>query len=305
MTDNSTGDETTTTGTGLGMSGIISINGYSITLTRGSTGESVYELLRDACEIAGAVISTPDSGAFSIDSLKYGANADLKIEFSSIAFGKALGFFEDEDANSTSDAIIESVGTDALIELSTTDPSQFDSQATYSTDGNHITVSNVGGFELSFLAEAGYETDTDNGVDGVITFNVTDVGSLTLHIGANKNQNMDVRIAAVTTEFMYIDDLDVTRIDGPDDALGLLDTALSYVTAVRSQLGAYSNRLEHTTKSLDATEENMTSAISRIEDADMATTMVEYTKLNVLEQAGTSALAQANELPQLALQLLQ
>ena len=89
------------------------------------------------------------------------------------------------------------------------------------------------------------------------------------------------------------------------DAMDALGDALSYVTSVRSQLGAYENRLDHTTKSLDATEENMTSAISRIEDADMATTMVEYTKLNVLEQAGVSALAQANELPQLALQLLQ
>ena len=84
-----------------------------------------------------------------------------------------------------------------------------------------------------------------------------------------------------------------------------LESALGYVTTVRSQLGAYENRLEHTTKSLDATEENMTYAISRVEDADMATTMVEYTKFNVLEQAGVSALAQANELPQLALQLLQ
>jgi flagellin len=63
--------------------------------------------------------------------------------------------------------------------------------------------------------------------------------------------------------------------------------------------------LEHTVSSLDQTEENMTSAISRIEDVDMAEEMVEYTKQNVLAQAGTSALSQANEMPQMALQLLQ
>ena len=153
--------------------------------------------------------------------------------------------------------------------------------------------------------ETGEIEEIDLGYVGEINFNVTDIGSMTLHVGANQNQNMEVRIAAVTTEFMYIDDLNVTRKNGPEDALDSLDVALNYVTAVRSQLGAYENRLEHTTKSLDTTEENMTSAISRVEDADMATTMVEYTKLNVLEQAGTSALAQANELPQLALQLLQ
>ena len=128
---------------------------------------------------------------------------------------------------------------------------------------------------------------------------------MALQVGANEGQQMKVRIAAVTTQFMYIDDVDVTRAKGPEDAMDALGDALSYVTSVRSQLGAYENRLDHTTKSLDATVENMTSAISRIEDADMATTMVEYTKLNVLEQAGVSALAQANELPQLALQLLQ
>jgi flagellin len=218
----------------------------------------------------------------------------LKIEFSSKEFALALGFPEDQIKEG---AIIQNVGDDAVVELDKTSPSMFGPQATTGYDGNHITVTDVDGFELSFLAEASYV--------GEIEFNVTDIGSMTLHVGANKNQNMEVRIAAVTTEFMYIDDLSVTRVNGPEDALDSLDSALNYVTSVRSQLGAYENRLEHTTKSLDTTEENMTSAISRIEDADMATTMVEYTKLNVLEQAGTSALAQANELPQLALQLLQ
>ena len=162
---------------------------------------------------------------------------------------------------------------------------------------------------MSFMLNDGFaegQLDADgNKMDGQITFNVTDIGSMALQIGANEGQQMKVRIAAVTTQFMYIDDVDVTRRNGPEDAMDRLDDALSYVTGVRSQLGAYENRLDHTTKSLDTTEENMTSAISRIEDADMATTMVEYTKLNVLEQAGVSALAQANELPQLALQLLQ
>ena len=185
----------------------------------------------------------------------------------------------------------------------------FGDQATYKADGNHVTVTDVNGFEFSFLLEEGFDalsdTTSDAGQEGVINFNVTDIGSMTFHVGANKNQNMEVRISAVTTEFMYIDDLNVIRVNGAEDALSSLDEALSYVTSVRSQLGAYENRLDHTTKSLDTTEENMTAAISRIEDADMATTMVEYTKLNVLEQAGTSALAQANELPQLALQLLQ
>ncbi len=297
--------------TELEVSGELFINGYGITLDEGMSREAVYEALRDAAEKGYATISD-DGDTFSIYSSEYGSEAELTLEFSSTEFAAALGF---DDATETDDgAIIEVVGEDADVTLSTTDPSMFGTQATASYDGNHITVTDVNGFELSFLAEAGFDattdtesttTDTESTTPGQITFNVTDIGSMTLHVGANKNQNMEVRIAAVTTEYMYIDDLDVTRVDGPEDALEALDDALNYVTSVRSQLGAYENRLDHTTKSLDTTEENMTSAISRIEDADMATTMVEYTKLNVLEQAGTSALAQANELPQLALQLLQ
>jgi flagellin len=281
------------TATALSMAGTMNINGYGVEFTEGMSREAVYEAMRDACEKGSATISDPDDN-IAIYSLKYGAKADLKIEFSSKEFAVALGFPEDQI---TEGAIIQNVGDDAVVELKKESPSMFGPQATTGYDGNHITVTDVDGFELSFLAEAGYV--------GEIEFNVTDIGSMTLHVGANKNQNMEVRIAAVTTEFMYIDDLSVTRVNGPEDALDSLDTALNYVTSVRSQLGAYENRLEHTTKSLDTTEENMTSAISRVEDADMATTMVEYTKLNVLEQAGTSALAQANELPQLALQLLQ
>ena len=305
---------TSESGRGLGMSGTITINGHGVELTQGTSGEGVYELLRNICEEAGAIISNPGDGtAFSIQSYKFGAHANLKIEFSSMDFARVLGFDTSDtklfpDANTP---VIEKVGKDpeiTLVKKGTGDSkSLFGAQATASADGNHITITDVGGFELSFLAEAGFDSETDTADDnkGKITFNVTDIGSMTLHVGANKNQNMEVRIAAVTTQFMYIDDLNVTRVNGPEDAMNSLDVALSYVTSVRSQLGAYENRLDHTTKSLDTTGENMTSAISRVEDADMATTMVEYTKLNVLEQAGTSALAQANELPQLALQLLQ
>ncbi len=278
-------------------SGVITINGYGIELSAGMSRETVYGMLRDACEKGAASISD-DEEPFTISSLKYGANAELKIDFSSVAFAEALGFSAEETDDG---ATISTTGVDAKVKLYKEDDEDVDSlfgtQATTKYDGNHIIVTDVGGFEFSFLAEAGYTGD--------ITFNVTDIGSMTLHIGANEGQSMKVRIASISTELMYIDDLNVTRMDGPDDAMLALDDALSYITSVRSQIGAYENRLEHTTRSLDATEENMTSAISRIEDADMATTMVEYTKLNVLEQAGVSALAQANELPQLALQLLQ
>ena len=84
-----------------------------------------------------------------------------------------------------------------------------------------------------------------------------------------------------------------------------MDGAIKYVSSVRGRLGAYQNRLEHTISSLDITNENLTAAYSRIMDTDMAEEMTEYTTMQVLAQASTSMLAQANERPSQVLQLLQ
>ena len=97
----------------------------------------------------------------------------------------------------------------------------------------------------------------------------------------------------------------MTTVTGADRAIASLDKAIAQVSDVRSSLGAYQNRLEYTTKSLDAFEENMTGAISRLTDVDMADEMTNYTHQNVLNQAAISVLTQANELPQQVLQILQ
>ena len=89
-----------------------------------------------------------------------------------------------------------------------------------------------------------------------------------------------------------------------EKCITVYNNAVNEVAHMRSKLGAYQNRLEHTIKNTDNTVENLTSSMSRIEDVDMASEMSEYTKLNILQQAGTAMLAQANELPQTVLQLL-
>ncbi len=128
---------------------------------------------------------------------------------------------------------------------------------------------------------------------------------MTLQIGANENQNMTVRIPSVSAEDMYLDKIDVTKSGGAERAIKTLDEAIARVSEIRSEMGAAQNRLETTVSSLDQTDENMNNAVSRIEDSDMAEEMTEYTKYNVLQQAATSVLSQANEIPQMALQLLQ
>lgn len=109
----------------------------------------------------------------------------------------------------------------------------------------------------------------------------------------------------LNTKTLYIDDVDVTEKNGGSRGITLTDEAISVVSAARSKMGAYENRLDYAISSLDAGEENMTNAISRLADVDMAEEMTEYTNKNVLTQASISVLAQANDLPQQVLSLLQ
>ncbi|MBE5848245.1 MAG: flagellin FliC3 [Lachnospiraceae bacterium] len=133
----------------------------------------------------------------------------------------------------------------------------------------------------------------------------TGIGAMTLQIGANENQILEVRIPSISTKTLGIRDLDLTTEESATAGIKLVDEALTLVSAARSRLGAYENRLEHTVSSLNITSENMTAAYSRIMDVDMAEEMTDYTTLQVLSQAGTSMLAQANQRPQQVLQLLQ
>ncbi|MDX9916835.1 MAG: flagellin [Gudongella sp.] len=99
--------------------------------------------------------------------------------------------------------------------------------------------------------------------------------------------------------------IDVTTQTAADAAIKVIDDAIGKVSTERSKLGAVQNRLDHTINNLTATSENLSAAESRIRDVDMAKEMMEFTKNNILSQAATSMLAQANQMPQSVLQLLQ
>ncbi|MCR5279969.1 MAG: hypothetical protein K6E19_11065 [Lachnospiraceae bacterium] len=138
-----------------------------------------------------------------------------------------------------------------------------------------------------------------------IKLDITGLGSMKVQTGSNEGQELDVRIKAISTRTLGLQDKDVLTEDNANVFLAQMDYSIKYINSARSALGAYQNRLEHTISTLDISEENMTGAYSRIMDIDMAEEMTEYTKNNVLVQAGTSMLAQANERPSSVLQLLQ
>ena len=165
-------------------------------------------------------------------------------------------------------------------------------------DGNIITFKGSQNFELQLRV-------TDPVTKNPITVDIVGFGAMDMQIGANEGQQLGIRIPKVSLENMGIANIDLSTQDGASDALGKMRDSVVYVSSVRSRLGAYQNRLEHTINSLDITNENMTAAYSRIMDTDMAEEMTEYTTLQVLSQASTSMLAQANERPSQVLQLLQ
>ena len=99
--------------------------------------------------------------------------------------------------------------------------------------------------------------------------------------------------------------IDLTSTANATTAIDALDTALKGVSTVRATLGAYQNRFEHTVNNLNVAIENLSASESRIRDTDMAQEMVNYTRSQILSQAGTAMLAQANQAPQSVLKLLQ
>lgn len=129
----------------------------------------------------------------------------------------------------------------------------------------------------------------------------------TLQVGANQDQVITIAISALTSTVGSALD-DTVKVGTASDAqssITIIQNSITNLSALRSKLGALQNRLEHTVANLDNISENTQSAESRIRDTDMAEEMVQYSKNNILQQAGQSMLAQANQANQGVLSLLQ
>lgn len=129
----------------------------------------------------------------------------------------------------------------------------------------------------------------------------------TLQVGANQNQVITIEISALTAVIQDAlgDDLTIGTAIAAQSSITKVQSAIQALSKTRSKLGALQNRLEHTVANLDNISENTQSAESRIRDTDMAEEMVQYSKNNILQQAGQSMLAQANQANQGVLSLLQ
>jgi flagellin len=122
-------------------------------------------------------------------------------------------------------------------------------------------------------------------------------GTISFQVGANDGDIISVDTATLSDKIGTID------VDGTD-AISAIDAAIENISSLRGSFGAVQNRLEHTLNNLATYQENLTASESRIRDVDMASEMVEFSKNQILQQAGTSMLAQANQAPQAVLSLL-
>ena len=188
-----------------------------------------------------------------------------------------------------------------FVKDASTEPTKKGATAVLVGVDNDATLGNLNKALESAGIKAEYKTND-------IVFSATKNGAgLTLQIGdtsADFNQ-MTVSVGDMHTAALGIADIDISTQAGAKAAVGKIKSAINSVSSTRGDLGAIQNRLEHTINNLSVTSENMTAAESRIRDVDMANEMMAYTKNNILVQSSQAMLAQANQLPQGVLQLLQ
>lgn len=272
------------------MAGKVKINGFDIDINEGDTADDVNYKLVKACSVIDCE-ATSNNGDLDIATNEYGSNVALKINCTNPSLAAALGI---------GDGIV-SEGTDAEVDFtSDADGNRvgFSDTAVITTLGNRVTVKDLNSKNFSFIIPQDMAGQS-------ISQEITDIGMMRVHIGANEGQQLEIDLPEVNTKTLGLDGINVMTFDNASRAITKVDEAMMRVSNVRAKLGAYENRLEHTDSNLDVSTENLTAAISRILDTDMAEEMTEFTSQNVLAQAGTSMLSQANQRPESVLQLLQ
>ncbi len=276
--------------------GTIIINGESVEIAEGDTYDEVIDKIRTVCDRCNIELSVETITDTTVtpnvykDVLKFktaesGADQSISLQCENTALATKLGL--------PTDATV--TGEDAEITLG----DGFSKTSTVIADGNIVKITDSDGFEMKFEIDEEFTAGTE------VTLSVLDAGPMVLQIGANEGQTVDVAIPEVSTRTLGLTHLNVLTRGLASEGIALLDEAIDMVSSVRSTLGAYQNRLEHAVANLDTSAENLTEALSRIEDVDMAEEMANYTQKNVLAQAGVSMLSQANERPQTILSLLQ
>jgi flagellin len=229
----------------------------------------------------GVTVTGNATAGLVIKSQAYGSEASVTVKASAVT--AALGLTT-SDATDNIDSGVDVAGTIGGVAAS----------------GKGLSLSGTGdasGLKVNLTATAAATTGVKGDVD------VTQK-SLIAQIGANSGQEMTISIGSMTALDLGVNALDLESQSGASAAISTISDAIETVSGERSKMGAYQNRLEHTIANLGTSAENLQAAESRIRDLDMAEEIMAFTKNNILQQAATAMLAQANMAPQSVLQLL-
>lgn len=277
-----------------GQDGEIKINGESVKIEVGDTLEDVFSKLRELGTAIGVDVTPVDASkqetninaATSIlfQSQQYGTAGKIKIECENTFLSSALGINGGSEVK----------GKNAEVTLD----SGFEATATVRCEGARAIVTDRSGFEMTINTEGASAGASS-------TLQVLNAGDVVLQVGANEGQEINLSIPSIKCEALNIGFLNVNTQENASNAISTLDAAIQRLSDVRGKLGAYQNRLDFAVNGLDSSSLNLTQSMSSIMDVDMAEEMSYYTQYDVLTQAATSMLSQANSRPQQILQLLQ
>ncbi len=275
----------------------LTINDVSITLTNGMTQAQVVNRINEFSAQTG-VTADIDSGSTRLYTKDFGSDADLSVISNVAAAATSSGF----GTTTVTDAGVDVIGTIDGV--------------SYTGSGNVLSADSgsAKGVSVQFKADTGANAAKTVAAGALGNVTVVD-NSLVFQIGANQNQTAKIAINKVNpnglgvgvnnNQFNSLDEINVTSASKAQDSLAVIDAAINDVTNLRGSLGAFqANTLESTANNLRATLENTTNAESVIRDTDFAAEIANFTKGQVLVQAGTSMLSNANQIPQLVLSLL-
>jgi flagellin len=284
--------------------GTLTINDFEINISAGMTGEEVNAAIRDATSKIGIDY---DSKTGTLTTKECGSKQSITVKSGNEKLAALLG----ADGSTT-------YGTNATVSFSSDANGNrvgFADTATIDTQGNRITVTDKNGFEMVYdIADSSVTADADGNITAAngtaatsIDANITvlSAGPMVFQIGNNEGQTLNVNIGKTTADSLGLSNINIYTNKYASSAIESIDAAINKVSQIRSSLGAYQNRLDYTVTNLETSNENLTDAISRIMDTDMAEEITEYTQQNVLSQSALQMLTKSNARPEGLLQLFQ
>ncbi|MCH8979684.1 MAG: hypothetical protein IH945_10655, partial [Armatimonadetes bacterium] len=280
--------------------GTFVLNGVTFAVQTGDTLADVAAKINQKSadtNVTASIVANGGNVSMQLTSTKYGSNFPISyLETSNILNGNAA-------ANPA--AGVDAVYTVTVpIDPAGTATETFTGGIGPSTDG--LTLTSPSGNRLVISVSG--NNDAGPTVIGQLT-----AGTMKFQIGALSGQNVSFSIASMFATDLGLNavpgkslaDIDLTSGQGAEDAIRILDDAISQVALLRGDLGSFQNHfLESTARSLAVAHENMTASESLIRDADIAKEMTEFTKIQILRQSGMAVLAQANQSAQSVLRLL-